>query len=180
MKKILLAFICSLSAFFVQSQSTFGVLSYTLPEGWEAQRSGENLLLVKAGDNTSSCKIILYKQTGTVVDTEKKFSDLWAQKTTNTGTGIQKLIVPVKTEGDGWISITATKKITNTSPALTEGFFVLCDGSKTIAILTIAGDADCLKEIQRIMETFNVPVKDTGSKLRAKTKKTKFPYVYRA
>ncbi|NOT93705.1 hypothetical protein [Ferruginibacter sp.] len=91
---------------------------------------------------------------------------------------MQKTTIPVKTEEDGWISISATKTIPNGTLFYTEGFYTLCDSSSTAIILTQVQGSACLKEMQSIMASFNIPVKQTNSKLRAKSKKTKFPYVY--
>jgi hypothetical protein len=174
MKKIFLSVVCLLAVCIIHAQS-FGVISYTLPEGWISSRLGSDMELVKSGAENSGCKIILYKQVSTAITTEKQFADVWATKTTVGNTAIQKKSIPVKTAGDGWISISATK----TSGNNTEGFYTLCDSSLTAIILTQSPNSACAKEIQSIMATFNIPVKNSNPNLRAKSKKTKFPYVYR-
>jgi hypothetical protein len=172
MKKIFLSAACMFIVCLLHAQS-FGVISYTLPEGWTATRLGNDWGFVKNGD--ANCKIILFKQTNTIVATVKQFADLWESKTTIGTTPMQKKTIPVKTEGDGWISISASKTNGNN----TEGFYTLCDSSITAIILTQSTGSACTKEIQGILASINIPVKECNPKLRAKSKKTKFPYVYR-
>ncbi|NOT93704.1 hypothetical protein [Ferruginibacter sp.] len=71
MKKILLSVVCMFAVCLINAQSRFGVISYTLPEGWIARPSGDDMELVKAGDENTGCKITLFKQINTVIATEK-------------------------------------------------------------------------------------------------------------
>lgn len=169
--------LCLCFVFFVNAQSQFGVLGYTVPEGWVAKPVGEDMEIVKRGEENSGCKITLFRQINTPVTTEKKFTELWTAKAKNRGTAIHKASSPVIVTEDGWVSIAAS--VSSTASSYTESFYTLCDSSITVVILTQATSAACVKEIKNIMATFNIPVMVTNSKTRAKTKKTKFPYVYR-
>lgn len=179
MKKILLSACFLLTVCLLQAQTSFGVISYTLPEGWTARQSGEDLEFVKKGEENSGCKITLFKQMNSLVTTEKQFRDLWASKTNSGSTAVQKAGIPVRKEEDGWVSISGSKTTMNGASTDTEGFHTLCDGSLTAAILTQSKGSACTKEINSILASINIPVKDSNPKLRAKSKKTKFPYVYR-
>ncbi|MGG9963086.1 hypothetical protein [Ferruginibacter sp. SUN106] len=179
MKKIILSVICLVAVGLVNAQSSFGVISYTLPEGWIARPVGSDMELVKSGEENSGCSITFFKQMNTIVTAEKRFGLLWASKTKSGNNNLQKFTIPVRTEGDGWVCIAASKTIPNGTSADTEGFYTLCDSSITAIILIQSPGNSCLKEIQNIMASINIPVKDSNPKLRAKTKKTKFPYVYR-
>jgi hypothetical protein len=180
MKKIILSVLCILSVCILNAQSQFGAISYTLPEGWIARQSGNDIEFVKKGDENSGCKITLFEQLKTVISSEKKFAELWALKTKITNTNLKKTTTPVKTEEDGWISISASKTTPNGKSDYMEGFYTLCDNSITAIIMTQAQGSSCLKEIESILASINIPIKETNSKTRAKSKKTKFPYVYRA
>ncbi len=175
MKKILLSVLCLLTVYLLNAQSKFGVISYTLPQGWYTRQSGNDLELVKKGDENSGCKITLFQQLNTVVNGERKFAELWTLKTKS---GNTKTASPVKREEDGWIFFSGTKTTGNKTP--TEIFYTLCDGSITAIILTELQGNSCLNEINSILASINIPVTETNSKTRAKSKKTKFPYVYRA
>jgi hypothetical protein len=127
MKKILLSFLCILVVCVTNAQSRFGIINYSLPEGWYARQSGNDIELVKRGAENSVCKIILFQQVNIVVDSEKKYAELWALKTKN---NFKIKIPPVKTEEDGWISFSGSA----TAGKSTEGFYTLTDGSKTAMI----------------------------------------------
>jgi hypothetical protein len=159
----------------LNAQSKFGVISYTLPQGWYTRQLGNDLELVKKGDENNSCKITLFQQVNSVVNGERKFAELWALKTK---TGTAKTSSPVKTEEDGWIFFSGTKTTGNSRS--TESFYTLSDGSITAIILTESQGSLCENELNRILASINIPVTETNSKTRAKSKKTKFPYVYRA
>jgi len=175
MKKILLSVSCILTVCLLNAQSKFAVLSYTLPQGWYARQSGNDLELVKKGDENSGCKITLFQQQNTVVNGERKFVELWTLKTK---IGNAKSGSPVKTEEDGWIFFSGSKTTANSTSR--ESFYTLCDGSITAIILTESQGSSCENELNRILASINIPVTDNSSKTRAKSKKTKFPYVYRA
>jgi hypothetical protein len=134
--------------------------------------------LVKKGEENSGCKITLFQYLNSVVNSEKKYTGLWAVKTKSGNIKIQKTRLPVKKEEDGWIFFSGSK-ITGDNSS-TESFYTLCDGSITAIILTEAQGSVCINEINSILASINIPVTGTNSKTRAKTKKTKFPYVYRA
>lgn len=173
MKKLLLYAFCMLTVYSVKAQSKFAVLSYTLPQGWYARQSGNDLELVKKGAENSGCKITLFQQVNGVVNNGKKFAELWALKTKM---GTTKTAPPVKTEEDGWIFFSGSKTNGNS----TENFYTLCDGSITAIILTESQGSSCENELNGILASINIPVTDNNSKTRAKSKKTKFPYVYRS
>lgn len=180
MKKIFLSVCCLITVYLTQAQSRFGVISYTLPEGWIARQSGNDLEFVKSGEENNGCKITLFNQLNSVVDNEKKFANLWALKTKTGKLAIQKTSLPVKKVEDGWISISGSKSWMNGTLPYTEGFYTLCDGSITAIIMTESQGSVCEKEINTILASINIPIKVTNTKTRAKSKKTKFPYVYRA
>ena len=126
MKKIFLSLVSILTVCLLHAQS-FGVISYTLPEGWTSRPSGNDI----------------------------EFTELWALKTKSINNKLQKAGIPVKTESDGWISISASK----TSGNNTEGFYTLCDSSITAIILTQIPGGACIKEIQSILASINIPLK---------------------
>lgn len=165
MKKIFLSFLCILTVCLVNAQSQFGIISYSLPQGWYARQSGNDLELVKKGAENSGCKITLFQQVNFVVNGERKFVELWASKTK---TGNTKTPSPVKTEEDGWISFSGFK--TMGKGTTTEGFYTVCDGSQTAIILAEAQESSCINEINSILASITIPEKETNSKTKAKAK----------
>ncbi|MEQ1800137.1 MAG: hypothetical protein ABL872_19430 [Lacibacter sp.] len=163
MKKIFLSVLCLFTVYLLNAQSQFGIISYSLPQGWYARQSGNDLELVKKGDDNSGCKITLFQQVNTLVNDEKKFIQLWALKTK---TGSTKTASPIKTEDNGWISFSGFK--TTGKGTTTEGFYTVCDGSQTAIILAEAQENSCINEINSILASITIPAKETRSKAKAK------------
>jgi len=166
MKKILLSVLCILAVCLTNAQSKFGIINYTLPQGWYARQSGVNIELVKKGAE-NSCKITLFQEINSVVNGEKQFAELWASKTKSGNTKISKTNPPVKTEEDDWISYAGSKGINSESP-YTEGFYTLSDGSKTAIILAEAQGSLCIDEMNSILASINITEKETRTKTKAK------------
>jgi hypothetical protein len=164
MKKILLLLLCILAVNLTNAQSRFGIISYTLPEGWYARHSGNDIELVKKGAENSGCKIILFQEVNNVVNGEKKYAELWALKTKTSNTKLQKTIPPVKTEDDEWVSFSGVKTIGKS----TEGFYTLCDGSKTAMVLAESPDSSCTNEIDSILTSVIIPEKEIKTKTRTR------------
>jgi len=167
MKKILLSLLC-IVVYVANAQSQFGIINYTLPEGWYARQLGSDIELVKKGDENSGCKIILFQQVNTVVDSEKKYAGLWALKSMN-NFKTQKKTPVVKTEEEGWISFSGSA----TDGKNNEAFYTLSNGSKTAMILVASPRGSCTDEIDGILATIHIPEKETGSKTKTKTKAKK-------
>ncbi len=166
MKKILLSVLCSLAFLLTNAQSKFGIINYTLPQGWYARQSGNDMELVKKGAE-NSCKITLFQELNSVVKGEKQFAELWASKTKSGNANIKEITPPVKTEEDDWISYAGSKGINSESP-YTEGFYTLSDGSKTAIILAEAQGSLCIDEINSILASIYIPEKETRTKTKAK------------
>ena len=169
MKKVLLSVLCSLVVCLTNAQSRFGIINYTLPQGWYARQSGVNMELVKKGAE-NSCKVTLFQELNSVVKGEKQFAELWALKTKSGNARINKTTPPVKTEEDDWISFSGSKGFNSKSP-YTEGFYTLSDGSKTAIILAEAQGSLCIDEINTILASINIPEKETKTQTKAKKKK---------
>jgi hypothetical protein len=165
MKKILLLLLCVLVVCLTNAQSGFGIINYTLPEGWYDRQAGNDIELVKKGAENSGCKITLFQQVNTVVDGEKKYAELWALKTTN-NFKIQKKTTPVKTEDEEWISFSGSK----TNGKNTEGFYTLSDGNKTAMMLATSPDNTCADELDIILASINISSKESGPKTKTKAK----------
>jgi hypothetical protein len=169
MKIILLSLLCTLTVSLTSAQSRFGIINYTLPNGWYARQAGNDMELVKKGAE-NSCKITFFQELNSVVKGEKQFAELWALKTKSGNAKIKETIPPVKTEEDDWISYSASKGI-NSKPPYTEGFYTLSDGSKTAIILAEAQGNLCIDEMNSILASINIPEKET--KTTTKSKKAK-------
>ena len=170
MKNLLLSVLCILIASTIHAQSTFGIMRYTLPEGWDVRKSGSDVVLKKSGAENSSCTITLFQISG-VVSSEKDYAELWASKTKNGNSGIQKT-TPTKTEGDGWISFSGGSTTGKGAEAYTEGFYTLSDGNKTtILILAQAASGNsCIDEMDSILASMHIPEKESNTKTKAKRK----------
>ena len=166
MKKILLSVLCILTVCLTNAQSRFGIINYTLPQGWYARESGVNMELVKKGSE-NSCKITLFQELNSVVKGEKQFAELWALKTKSGNAKISKSTPPVKTEEEDWITYAASKGI-NSKPPYTEAFYTLSEGSKTAIILAEAQGDLCIDEINSILASINIPEKQTKTKAKSK------------
>ena len=169
MKKVLLSVLCSLAVCLTNAQSQFGIINYTLPQGWYARQSGNDLELVKKGAE-NSCKITLFQELNGVVKGEKQYAELWALKTKSGNARIKETIPPVKTEEDDWISYSGSKGI-NSKPPYTEGFYTLSDGSKTAIILAEAQGNLCIDEMNSILTSINIPEKETKTNTKSKKKR---------
>jgi len=167
MKKVLLSVLFSLAVCLTNAQSRFGIINYTLPQGWYARQTGNDLELVKKGAE-NSCKITLFQELSTVVKGEKQYAQLWASKTKSGSAKISKTTPPVKTEEEDWITYAASKGINSKSP-YTESFYTLSDGSKTAIILAEAQGSLCIDEMNSILASINIPEKETRTKTKAKT-----------
>jgi hypothetical protein len=165
MKKILLSLLCILAFCLTNAQSRFGIINYSLPEGWYARQLGNDVELVKKGAENSGCKITLFQQVNMVVDGEKKYAELWALKTIS-NFKVQQKIPPVKTEEESWISFSGSK----TNGKNTEGFYTLTDGSKTAMILVVSPENSCTDEIDSLLATIHISEKETSTKTKAKRK----------
>jgi len=155
------------------AQSKFGIINYTLPEGWYARQSGNDIELVKKGAENSSCKITLFQEIKGVVNSDTKYAELWALNTKSDHTNVSNTIHPHKTEEDNWISLSGSKITDKKTSPYTEGFYTLSDGGKTAIILAQAQESKCIDEIDRILASINIGEKETTPKTKTKAKRVR-------
>jgi hypothetical protein len=173
MKSILLFVLGTLAAGLTHAQSEFGIISYTLPQGWYARESGSDMVLERRGTENSSCSITLFQQVNSVVASEKEYAKLWALKTKTGNSKVGHTTSNIKTEEDGWISFSGAVKSGKGTPASTEGFYTLSDGNKTVMFLAQAVENKCIDEIDIILASIHIPEKGTSKKTKTKENEKK-------
>ncbi|MGO8056232.1 hypothetical protein, partial [Rhizobium leguminosarum] len=81
---------------------------------------------------------------------------LWASKTKNGNSKINKTTPIIKTEEADWITYAGSKGI-NSKPPYTESFYTLSDGSKTAIILVEEQGSLCIDEMNSILASISIP-----------------------
>ena len=173
MKKYLLLTILQLVVYTGFSQSVADVVSYTLPQGWYAQKTGENITLLKTGMEAANCRIVLYKPVKTVTDTVTVYT-----KYRNELVPATKLVVtgstPVqKQAGPGWTSFSALQNVGTKGSAYSIAFYSLSDSKQTIFFAVYANsDTVCNDELDLILQSISLATL-TDAVTTGKTRKPK-------
>lgn len=156
------------------SQSVSDVVSYTLPQGWYAQKTGDTITLLKAGMEDGNCRIVLFKSVKTVTDTVTVYTKyrnelVPVKKSVITGsTAIQKQT------GPGWTSFSALQNTGTKGNSYSIAFYSISDTKQTIFFAVYASnEAACNDELDMILQSVNLTsltAAQAGNKTKAKKK----------
>jgi hypothetical protein len=174
MKKYLLLMILHLVVYTGFSQAVADVVSYTLPQGWYAQKTDDNITLLKTGMEDSNCRIVLFKPVKTITDTVTVYTKyrnelVPGKKSVITGsTAIQKQT------GPGWTSFSALQNTGTKGNSYSIAFYSISDTKQTIFFAVYASsDAVCNDELDMILQSVNLTsltAAQAGNKTKAKKK----------
>jgi hypothetical protein len=178
MKKYLLLTILQLVVYTGFSQAVADVVSYALPQGWYAQKTGDNITLLKTGMEEGNCRIVLYKPVKTVTDTVTVYTKYRNElvppvKSVTGSTPVQKQ------SGPGWTSFSALQNTGTKGNAYSIAFYSMSDTKQTIFFGVYANsDAACNDELDMIIQSVNLTsltAAQAGNKTKAKKKLRALP-----
>ena len=173
MKKYLLLIILQLAFYTGFSQAVADLVSYTLPSGWYAQKTGENITLLKTGMEDGNCRIVFFKPVKTVTDTVTVYTKyrnelVPAKKSVITGsTAVQKQT------GPGWTSFSALQNTGTKGNTYSIAFYSMSDTKQTIFFAVYANsDTLCNDELDAIIQSISLTTLSDAS-TADKTRKPK-------
>jgi hypothetical protein len=174
MKKYLLLLFLHLAVYTGFSQAVADLVSYTLPQGWYAQKTGDNITLLKTGMEDGNCRIVFFKPVKTVTDTVTVYTKyrnelVPVKKSVITGsTAVQKQT------GPGWTSFSALQNTGTKGNTYSIAFYSMSDTKQTIFFAVYASDDTvCNDELDAIIQSVNltsVTAAQAGNKTKAKKK----------
>ncbi|MBL7725508.1 MAG: hypothetical protein JNK27_15275 [Chitinophagaceae bacterium] len=175
MKKYILITVLSLVAYTGFSQSAFGIVSYTLPEGWYAKQTGDNTELLKKGMESANCKIVFFKPVKIVTDTEPIYTKYREELVRSSRLEITSSSAVQKQYGPGWTSFSGLQNIGTKGSAYRIAFYSISDTKQTIFFAVYStGEELCANELDVIIQTINLTelsAAQSGDKTKAAKRK---------
>lgn len=177
MKKYMLVIALNLLGYISFSQSSFGILSYTLPEGWYAKQTGDNTELLKKGMESSHCKIVFFKPAKIVTDNEDIYSKYRNELVSSTGLEITASTKVQKEYDPGWTSFSGLQNVSTKGTAYSIAFYSISDTKQTVFFAVFSTSVDlCTNELDTIIQAIDLAESNDAQpddKTRKATKKAK-------
>ncbi len=177
MKKYMLVIALNLLGYISFSQSSFGILSYTLPEGWYAKQTGDNTELLKKGMESSHCKIVFFKPAKIVTDNEDIYSKYRNELVSSTGLEITASTKVQKEYDPGWTSFSGLQNVSTKGTAHSIAFYSISDTKQTVFFAVFSTSVDlCTNELDTIIQAIDLAESNDAQpddKTRKATKKAK-------
>ncbi len=175
MKKYLLLMILHLVVYSGFSQTVADLVSYTLPQSWYAQKTGDNITLLKTGTEDGSCRIVLFKPVKTVTDTVTVYTKYRNELVPGKKMVITGSTAVQKQTGPGWTSFSALQNTGTKSNPYSIAFYSMSDTKQTIFFAVYASsDAVCNDELDMIIQSISLTtVSDAATADKTRKPKSK-------
>ena len=173
MKKYLLITILTLTEYNSFSQSTFGTLSYTAPEGWYAKQTADNTELLKKGMESTNCKIVFFKPVRIVTYTGVLYIKYRNKLADSAGFPITTPTHVQGQNGPGWASFSSLQNVGTKGDAYSIAFYSISDTKQTVFFAVYStSDELCTNDLDAIIQSINLTALTTAqSDNKTKTKK---------
>jgi hypothetical protein len=157
MKKYILVTVLNLIAYTCFSQSTFGILSYTLPEGWYAKQTGDNTELLKKGIEDANCKIVFFKLVKIVTDTVTIYNKYRNELVRSSKSEITTRTPVQEQSGSGWTSFSGLQNMGTKGTASSIAFYSVSDTKQTVFFAVYSTSEElCTNELDTIIQSINL------------------------